>query len=268
MYLQTSAYKKIIKTGAQESEQDFCTQRYICIRPVSKRPENKIYYDASLKMHFESLETFNKYEIEVKDVKLQFDKQYHKAQDFLRRLNYKYDWVRVEQSSNGKITNIENIEELRTNWLLLKERVEKDYAGISVDQYLNGITDLFSEDDHFWRIFSQYNEYGLLFPDIPQSHDPNWNRVRTVYLDSNPKSRLCEVITSNGVEEKYRIYDVSLKQDVENSLITIVDCVGMIQYDTMCNQLHFAEVKVKYTYDEYIINEYHYYIKYKGTDEL
>lgn len=264
MYLQTNTYKRIARD--QRSEEEFCTKRHICVSLMNKRAEKKIYYDKSLKVHFESPETFRTFEIEIKDIRLRLDKQYRKAQDFLSRLNYKYDWIQVEQNNNGNITGIENIEELRSNWLLLRKRLEKDYNGITVEQYLNNIANRFSEDTHFKDIFGQYNEYGLLFPNIPQKHRSNWTGMRNVYLDSNPKSKVCELLTLGNVDERYKTYNIYLKQDEQNSLITITDCIGILKYDVTHNRVHSADLRVKYNYDEYIINEYHYCIENTETD--
>ncbi|WP_280647790.1 MULTISPECIES: hypothetical protein [unclassified Dysgonomonas] len=206
------------------------------------------------------MESYNTYEIEVIEPVMEFGSEIRKAEDFHRRLNYKYDWIHVERSSNGKITDVGNLKELRTNWNLLKERVERDYEGVAVDKYLNGISDRFVRDEHFKSIFSQYNEYGLLFPVVPKKHRNDWNMQRIITLDDNEKSELVETITFVNEDEEFRIYDLKLDRN-ETSSINIIESAGEIVLSKKDNLIESVDVSVKYFYDEIINNEWVFMLK-------
>jgi hypothetical protein len=193
--------------------------------------------------------------IEVMDAYMDFDKEFKKAQDFHRRLCYRYDWLQVERCSDGKITTIDNLDELRSKWLLLEERVKKDYTGAIVDKYLKNISTQFSEDDHFKNIFNQYKEFGLLFMGIPSVHNKNWYGKRVINMDNHPDSSLIETITLTHENEKCRTYNIELVQNPD-SPITLMEAGGELDWNKKSNMPRMVNVKIRYCYDETIINEW------------
>ena len=260
-YLQTNTHSRIKTIDGRENRQRFQTVRQLKLYPLSNKAEREILYDKDLKIHFESFESYRSYEIEVVAVLVDFDREIRKAQDFRRRVNYKYDWIHAERCSNGKITNIGNLDELRSNWKVLKRTLQRDYIGIAVDNYLEKTSSQFSNDAHFEGIFTQYYEYGLLFPKIPNKHAPDWQGKRMIYLDTSHDSHVIEIVTLSEENEEFRIYNIAFEQNADNEPVNLISFNGTLEWDKKDNLIQRCDITVKYAYDELIINEAHFNIE-------
>jgi hypothetical protein len=255
LFQQNSTYRKISQKDGKEREQIFSYSKKIRLFSLKDRPEKKIFYDKELKMHFESERSYRTFKIEVVDVSVDFDKEFKKSQDLLRRLSYRYDWLEVERCSDGKITNIGNLDELRSNWSLLEQKIRKDYAGAIVDGHLVNISNQFADAAHFMSIFNQYKEYGLLFLEIPARSGHNWQGKRIINIDTHPFSPLMETITLIDENEKYKICSIKLEQCLD-SPITLIEAAGELKWNKKCGMPQTVNAKVRYYYDETIINEW------------
>lgn len=257
-YRQINQYTRTSRLGDKESVDMIRCTRRLRIIPLKTKSEKKLYYDKELKIQFESLESYRFYEIEVEEVLLKVSKNFRKATDFLRRLNYKYDWIQVEISNNGKIAEVNNLEKLRANWLELKASLLKNYSGKVVDDHLNSITKDFKNDKHFEDIFSQYSEYGLLFPPIPQKHNPQWRKSRSVKLDNKPDTGLVETISFAENVNELLLYNIELKNEESSQIIRIDDMRGSLIFcpDTLsvCN----ANIDITYSFDNIVSNQWNF----------
>lgn len=257
LFRQNNIYSKISESNRSEESQNFCYSRDIKLYSLNNNSEKKIYYDENLKMHFESIESFSNYELEILNVSVDFDREIQKAQDFHRRLGYMYDWLQVEKSSNGKIIDVRNLEQIRRNWELLKKRIKKDYVGSLVDNYLDRISEQFAKDRHFKDIFNQYYEFGLLYFNIPMHHRENWEACRIMKIDNHEDSLLKETITLMSEDENTKKYSVKFEKDTKSS-INLIEYTGEISYDKKENAVQSANIRIKYFYDESIINEWYF----------
>lgn len=256
-YIQTNTYGRS-KSNGTAPDQEFTYRRYLRIMPLEAESYKKLYHDEELGICFESPESYHSYEIEVEDVHVEIAKEFRKAHDFLRRLNYKYDWIHFEKSDMGKITGVSNLDELRRNWTKLKERVIKDYKGEPAVFYLEKISVDFEDDKHFEDIFRQYHEYGLLFSPIPKSHGETWSTVRFIKLDNTPRTELKETITYTGMEGDTRSYVMGWEKQDPDSPIEIKEAEGNLEYCVLSNTLQRAEARILFAYDGTITNKWHF----------
>lgn len=259
-YIQTNTYSRN-KVKETDSVQVFSYRRHLRVIPLEKETYKKIFYNKEFNMYLESPESFHSYEIEVEDVFVSIAKEFRKAHDFLRRLNYKYDWIHLEKSNRGKITDVSNLDEVRKNWASLKERVQKDYKGEKTVFYLEKISDDFEDDKHFMDIFNQYYEYGLLYPPIPEKHDEGWSTERLIKLDNSPQTELLEKIIFRSKYENTRRYILTWKKPETDSSIEIKEADGILEYCTISNTLKKAEVNIIFTYDDTIINKWNFRLR-------
>ncbi|WP_163305238.1 MULTISPECIES: hypothetical protein [unclassified Dysgonomonas] len=209
-------------------------------------------------MHFESSNLYRNYEIEIVKVFVEFEGDLKKAQDFQRRLNYKYDWIQVEICNNGKITNIGNLEDIRSNWLLLRQKLQDDYAGASVKDCLDKLSNQFLDDDYFNNLFIRYYEYGLLFPTIPEKHTDTWQDKRIIYLDTFTESQMIETTTFFSENDEFKTYNLNITKEANNNHINLISANGQLERIKKDNLIQKCDVKVKYFYDESIINEWNF----------
>lgn len=254
-YIQTNTYSRS-KVKDTDSVQEFSYRRYLRVLPLKTKTDKKVFYNKELNMHFESPESFYSYEIEVEDVHVNMAKEFRKSQDFLRRLNYKYDWIHLEKNDNGKITGVSNLDELRKNWIKLKERILQHYKGEAAESYLEKVSVDFEYDNHFKDIFSQYYEYGLLYPPIPESHGEEWKIQRLIKLDNTPETKLMETLSFKDKQENTRRYILDWKKHDSDSPIELKETEGSLEYCTLSNTLKKAEARIRFAYDDSIINEW------------
>ncbi len=256
-YIQTNTYSRRTVKNA-DSVQDFSYRRYLRVIPLKMQTNKKVFYNKELNMHFESPESFYSYEIEVEDVHVDITKEFRKAHDFLRRLNYKYDWIQLEKNDNGKITGVSNLDELRKNWANLKERILCNYKGEAAESYLDKISADFEHDNHFKDIFSQYYEYGLLYPPIPESHGQEWETERLIKLDNTEETKLMEFLTFEDKQENTRRYRFDWKKHDPDSPIELKEAKGNLEYCTLSNTIKKAEANFTFAYDDSIINKWNF----------
>lgn len=256
-YIQTNTYSRS-KVDNTDSVQEFSYRRDLRVIPLKMKSNKKVFYNKELNMYFESPESFYSYEIEVEDVLVNIAKEFRKSQDFLRRLNYKYDWIHLEQSDNGKITGVSNLDELRKNWTNLKQRILQSYKGEAAESYLERISMDFEHDSHFKDIFSQYYEYGLLFSPIPESHGEEWKIQRLIKLDNTPETELLETLSFKDKHENTRRYILDWKKRDLDSPIALKAAKGNIEYCTLSKTIKKAEANIIFAYDDSIINEWNF----------
>lgn len=254
-YKQTSTYTK--RSSEDENfQQKFCYVRLLKVLPLKTETIKKVIYNKELNMHFESPESYYMYEIEVDNVRMSLDKAFRKAQDFNTRLNYKYDWIKFEKSSYGKITKILNRDELRNNLNQIKKRLLLNYKGEEAKEYLEKLTTDFLNDQHFNSIFNQYYEYGLMFPPIPETHKSDWKKERLITLDKKPESTLLETIAFDHANDVSRKYILSWEKQEPNSPLEIKQASGYIEYCRFSHRIQKSCVDITYTYDDSIINQW------------
>lgn len=256
-YIQTNIYSKNTIKSA-DVVQTLSFRRHLRVIPLKMETDKKTFDSKELNMYFESPESFHSYEIEMEDVHVKSAREFNKAHDFLRRLNYKYDWIHFEKSDKGKITKVFNQDELRKNWVNLKERVLKDYKGEMVVSYLSKISEDFENDEHFRNLFSQYYEYGLLYSPIPEKHNERWTTKRVIKLDNTPQTELLETITFKGIDGNIREYVLDWEKHNPDSPIEIKEAKGDLEYCTLSNTLKKAEVYIMFAYDDTIINKWNF----------
>lgn len=215
----------------------------VCYTKFSSNIQHHFQYLKKLKMKpiFSSKsqdfnDIFSYYEIEIDDVQVNFDKSYKKIEDFHRRINYRYDWIKIcINNENGYVEEILNIDEMRHSWFELKNKIRKDYVGEEADEYLNEIDIRLSSDDYFMSIFKQYFNFALLFPGISRECSHGWSRKRNVSIQDNNNIIFKENISF--IEKKNYLRQYKIEGSIINTpSITLKKYNGNIWYSELdCN---------------------------------
>lgn len=212
----------------------------VCYTKVSLNIQHHFQYVKKLKMKpilspksKDFNDVFSYYEIEIDDIQVNFDKSYKKIEDFHRRINYRYDWIKIcINNENGYVEEILNIDEMRHSWFELKNKIRKDYVGEEADEYLNEIDIQFSSDMFFMSIFKQYFNFALLFPGISRKHSPDWSSKRNVIIQNNNNIMFNENISF--VERKNHLRRYRIEGSLINSpSITLKKYNGNIWYSEL-----------------------------------
>lgn len=172
--------------------------------------QNTTIYDKELKIYFEdqsALATI--YELEIDHAYLNVDKQLEKAKDLIRRTFYRYDWMQIRVSRQGKILAVENGEEMLSQWEDIRTLLLADYSGRQVAEYIRKIDYQMAKYDFLTRPITQYIYFGLLFPTIPLKHSIKWHCERIVELSEWDNLQFSENIKFEQTDSSYRKYIMS-----------------------------------------------------------
>ena len=186
--------------------------RYEILFSVELFRENKedsIFYDKEQKIYYESSSALtNTYEVELKKIILKLSNRLEKAEDFTRRLLYRYDWIQPKVNTKGQVVSIENKKELKETWQELKSRVQNDYTGEIVEYHLEKLGLELETDQSVYPAISQYYLFGLLFPAIPQTHERIWERKRLIELSPYEEEQFEEQSVYVKTTEDERMYQI------------------------------------------------------------
>lgn len=235
----------------------FYTERVLNFRFLHEVGRNATTYNPEFKMYFKDITALaSLYEIETLDVFVKASKRLSKAEEFIRRVNYKYDWIQPRVNDKGKILSVENKEELRERWLRLKEAILKDYKGDVVEHALVQTDNRLADDDTIMGAFLQYFHFGLLFPNIPTEHTPEWQSKRLIELSEYEDEKFEESITFCKDEDDVRKYDVKIQVLPESN--TVIDsCKGYISVPK--NDIFPRNIDLTIVFNrEDIINQWHF----------
>lgn len=192
--------------------QSYLFEKRFNLKFLQKSGQKTSSYDSDLNLHFEnnSAITFL-YEIETQNNETICGDELEKATDFIRRINYMYDWIQLRVNKKGKVLSIANEKELAQRWLKIKESLQRDYRGKEVDKYLEEIDRKVEDGKRFKEAVSQYFHFGLLFPRIPQIHSQQWDKKRLIEFSEYEEEKFEEHIIFEKLENKQRIYTLDVK---------------------------------------------------------
>jgi hypothetical protein len=177
----------------------------------------------------------------------------YKATDFIRRLSYAYDDIELMVDDNGQIQKIRNVEKLKSNWNIIKEMLEADYQGKTVNRSIKKMDDEISRWT-FMNCVQTYLAYGLLFPGIPGRHRASWMRERDVIVSRYDEGVISECIFYRGSIDGNRKYEITgkLKENVHLQLEQFEGTLFVQDGEIIPN---YATVKIRYR-DKGIVNSW------------
>jgi hypothetical protein len=215
------------------------------------------FYDSELKMNLiDESKTSRIFEIEIDNMKASLCPRLKKAEDFIRRINYRYDWMQLKVRNDGKILFIVNRDELKSTWKELRESIEGDYSGYFVDEYIEDTNSWFQSDDNIREPIYQYFHFALLFPQIPLMHPARWSNKRKIEFSEYEKEYFDETIEFIEVKDDVREYKITGIKMTE-SKVEIKKYEGNI-YCRINNLLvEKAEVKIDFSFSE-LINQWYF----------
>jgi hypothetical protein len=227
--------------------------------------EEGVHYDQELKLHFEAPNKGHAiYEIETDQIQVLLSQRLKKAEDITRRIHYMYDWIQVYIGHNGKIHQLENMEELKTNWSELKALILNDYKGEQVNTYLNELTEIFQSEKTVLNAFYQYFHFGLLWTGIPKQHGSTWKSSRIVEWSEYEKEKFSEEITYLTTKNGYREYSISGKK-LQDSDLLIKKYEGTLFQQENSVLVERADVEIVYCYEDY---QNHWEFRIKNTQNV
>lgn len=214
--------------------QSYMFERRFHLKFLEKTGQDSTFYDPELKLNFEdSSAVAFIYEIETQNSETICGDELEKATDFIRRINYMYDWIQLRVNKKGKVLSVENKEELTDQWQKIKESLLSDYKGKEVDKYLEEIDRRVEDGKMFWGAVSQYFHFGLLFPHIPQVHGQQWDNKRLIEFSEYEEEQFEEHIVFEKLENSSRMYSLDVKPlgDSETKLEKYEGKITVPEYD-------------------------------------
>lgn len=200
-------------------------------------PEHNMYFEDKLALGY-------LYEIETKDIKVNLGKGLSKANDFNRKINYRYNWIKANVNLRGQVNVLTTIDELLEPWERLKVLIKSNYEGEKVDGYLKVVDRQFKNENHLDKIIAQYFYFGLLFPNIPASHNSTWTNKRIVEISEYENEVFEETLVYNGINnEGLREYKIELNPLPGNDIF-IDKCDGYILIPTKALLPEDAEIDI------------------------
>jgi len=182
------------------------------IKELKKEQQNAILYDKNSRIHFENPNAINKYiyEVDIQFIKLDLCKRLSKSKEINRKLFYRYDWLQLEISGNGKSIKVLNKDELAERWKRIRTKIaESGYRGDKLDQYLEKIDLEFNSNVKAFPIVRQYLYFGLLFNSVPDNFIKNWKRKSIVEFSPYENEKFEEIITSKSLHNDKCIYEIA-----------------------------------------------------------
>jgi hypothetical protein len=232
-------------------------QRTFHVKYLKEVGRNATFYDPELKMHFENPNALAEiYEIETDDVRVNFPNFLGKASDFVRRVNYRYDWIQIRINAKGKVLAVENREELKASWKRIRVGLQNDYEGKAVAKFLKEIDTQTDSNNPVWSAVYNYFYFGLLFPHIPCKHVSQWENKRLIEFSEYEEEKFEEHTVYNKTEDGIRYYD--MKYEALPGSKTIIDeCEGylLIQEDDIFPVE--TDIEIKFHIED-IANQWHF----------
>ena len=200
-------------TNTKDKNIDHCSfERLLNVRFLRETGRNATFYDKESKMNFYDPRALASiYEIETVDFFVNASRRLDKAAEFIRRINYKYDWIQIKVNEEGEIKSIVNKEELKERWPRLRASILKDYKGDVIEHALSKIDKQFGTEDQINSALSQYMYFGLIFPRIPEKHTDNWENNRFVEFSEYEGETFEEKVLFLKEDGERRIYEITGK---------------------------------------------------------
>lgn len=238
---------KIIKENENVKEIN-TIERLLDVKLIGKTGQKATIYDPELKMHFQNKSAYAcLYEISSDNVQVDLTPRIQKASDYMRKIMYRFDWLKLKVSLKGKIVGIENKDELVLRWQKLRALILKDYEGLVLDNALKEIDQEFESDESLHSATSHYIHLGMLFTGIPLDHSNQWQKTRIIGFLGVEKEQFEEHITYENTIDNIRTYAVEYKA-LPNSEYRIEHFEGKIQVPV--NELLPSEVNISIQYNE------------------
>ncbi|NDV67902.1 hypothetical protein [Dysgonomonas sp. 25] len=235
---------------------DHCSfERLLNIRFLRETGRNATVYNEEFRMNFYSPSSISSiYEIETVDFFMKASSRLSKAQEFIRRINYRYDWMQAKIKDKNLTLSVENIKELQERWPRLKAAILKDYKGSVVEHALSEIDKQFETPEGIYRSLSQYFYFGLIFPCIPKVHNENWNHQRNIEFSDYENEKFEEIISYIQTNDGKKLYKIT-GNTLTDSITTIHEYDGYMNIQE--DDTFPTDVKVNITFErDNIINQW------------
>lgn len=195
--------------------QKYLFERKFHIKYIGKGGKRTAVYNTELDLYFQAtpVQDLN-FEIEVDNSAFILSDELEKSTEFVRRVNYMYDWIQLCVNTEGKVVSIRNEEELIQQWRKMKDKLLVDYRGREVDAYLSKVDERLANSTILRSSVQQYFNFGLVFLPIPHLHKKEWSNKRLIefseYEDEKFEEKIIYQTEENGLR-KYNINIQSLK---------------------------------------------------------
>lgn len=195
------------------------------------------------RMHDDDFANSVCYRINIYHSILKLSDRLKKATDFIRRNSYLYDSMEFTVDHYGVVREINNAEELKKNWAIIKKQLAADYKGEVVDTYLKTVDDEIDQW-HFMNAVSNYLIYGLLFSGIPSRHGSEWTGERQIII-SRYEEMMTECVSYAGENNEIRQYNVTGRLN-GNSALELKEFDGSFYIPAQHLLPSYAVMDIKY----------------------
>jgi hypothetical protein len=158
------------------------------------------------------------YEMEVLNRDFILSDKLEKSTDFIRRVNYMYDWMLLKINLQGKIISVINEIEIKEKWNRIKKSLLADYAGEIVETYLEDLDTRVNDLGILHSDVCRYFNWGLIFTSIPYKHRNDWQGQRIIEFSEFENEKFEEQIIFRIEENKMRKYDISINPLKESEM--------------------------------------------------
>lgn len=236
-------------TKEKESVKEINTfERLLDVKLIGKTGQKATVYDPELKMNFQNKSAYAcLYEISSENVQVYLTPRIQKASDYMRKIMYRFDWLKLRVNLRGKIVEIENREELDLRWQKLRASILKDYEGLVLNNALEEIDQEFESQESLYSAISHYFHLGMVFTGIPLDHSNQWENTRIIGFSDVEEEQFEEHITYENTINNIRTYTVVYKT-LPDSEYHIEHFEGKIQVPV--KELLPSEVNISIQYNE------------------
>lgn len=243
-------------TNTRGGKNDYIScERLLNVRYLRETGQNATVYDKELNLYFHDPSALAQiYEIETVEFNIKASSHLSKAEEYIRRINYRYDWIQIKVNLQGKVLGIQNKEELKERWSRLRTAIRKDYKGDVVELGLSRINKQFDDPKEIEVCISQYFYFGLLFPCIPKYHKENWTHSRKIRFSDYENEIFEENMAYIRTEEENKYYELT-GNPFPNSLTTMNYYKGGLRITGNNIFPESADIKIEFERDN-IINQW------------
>lgn len=221
------------------------------VKEIGNTEKSSIIYDRELKMYFENPTGATYiYEVEFRNVNLNLCQRLSKSENFNRKLFYRYDFIQPRINYNGQVISILNKTELKQTWLKLRSRIITDHKGDIVERYLDKTDMEFTTDNTLYPAINQYLYFGLLFPNLPKSHNNSWVGKRLIEFSPYEREQFEEITTIESMNDKEVSYCIK-GNILSNSKAIIKNFSGYAIKSVNENFAKNIELSASFTKDNY-----------------
>lgn len=173
-----------LSLSLEEQKQKFVQHIYSKIICNNKTEIHQLEKKIQISSKFISNNTW-RVKLETEALKLKLPSVYKKQENIKEQINNCLNIIDVKVNLYGKITTINNHDDIIHKWYDIRKNLEKNYTGKAIIPYFNGVEKKILSHDLLLNDFNQYRLFGLFYNQLykkeyTNSFSKNSTRKRTI----------------------------------------------------------------------------------------